>query len=214
MRSVLLSALKSNSAGGRALVYGMSDEVVFSKVKVAIDSHGTRYRDFLVSMALLRKVMAFRNQLLHWVPFTNPEKTTLEAFVDANKHYKNPNQPQMICNERELRDLTKWLRLFEWDTLALLMALQQNERPARGMFRTADEAFMPALPLASYGPATKGANSMDKAKPAGKSQRQKFVDAAREHGADGNDETFKHIVRKVASAPPGKPKKAARKTAD
>lgn len=45
----------------------------------------------------------------------------------------------------------------------------------------------------------------------GRSQRQKFIDAAREHGADGDESVFRSAVRKVASAPPQKTKKAARK---
>lgn len=45
----------------------------------------------------------------------------------------------------------------------------------------------------------------------GRSQRQKFIDAARELGADGDEDTFRRAVRKVATAPPQKAKKAARK---
>lgn len=45
----------------------------------------------------------------------------------------------------------------------------------------------------------------------GRSQSQKFIDAAREHGADGDETAFRSAVRKVASAPPTKAKKAARK---
>jgi hypothetical protein len=44
-----------------------------------------------------------------------------------------------------------------------------------------------------------------------RSQRQKFIDAAREHGADGDESAFRSAVRKVASSPPQKAKKAARK---
>jgi hypothetical protein len=44
-----------------------------------------------------------------------------------------------------------------------------------------------------------------------RSQRQKFLDAAREVGASGDEHAFKKAVRKVATAPPTKPKKAARK---
>ena len=43
----------------------------------------------------------------------------------------------------------------------------------------------------------------------GKSQRQKFIDAAREHGADADEGTFRRAVRTVATAPATKPKKAA-----
>lgn len=44
-----------------------------------------------------------------------------------------------------------------------------------------------------------------------KTQRQKFIDAAREHGASESEEVFRRAVRKVASARPQKAKKAARK---
>lgn len=44
-----------------------------------------------------------------------------------------------------------------------------------------------------------------------RSQRQKFIDAAREHGADGDESAFRSAVRTVAKAPPQKAKKAARK---
>lgn len=46
----------------------------------------------------------------------------------------------------------------------------------------------------------------------GKTQRQKFIDAAREHGADGDEETFRRIVRGVATAPVEKPKKGTSKS--
>ena len=47
---------------------------------------------------------------------------------------------------------------------------------------------------------------------ADKTQRQKFIDAAREHGADvGDAEAFRRAVRQVATAPVAKPKKASRK---
>ena len=45
-----------------------------------------------------------------------------------------------------------------------------------------------------------------------RSQRQKFIDAAREHGATGDESAFRSAVRKVASSPPQKAKKAARKS--
>lgn len=45
-----------------------------------------------------------------------------------------------------------------------------------------------------------------------KTQRQKFIDAARELGADGDAEAFRRAVRKVASVRPQKAKKAARKS--
>lgn len=51
----------------------------------------------------------------------------------------------------------------------------------------------------------------DKANKNGKTQSQRFIEAARELGADGNEDAFRRAVRKVASAPSQKPKKAARK---
>lgn len=45
----------------------------------------------------------------------------------------------------------------------------------------------------------------------GKTQRQKFVDAARELGADSDRDAFRGIVRKVATAKTEAPKKGARK---
>ena len=44
-----------------------------------------------------------------------------------------------------------------------------------------------------------------------RSQRQKFIDAAREHGASQDADAFRRVVRKVATAPVTKPKKASRK---
>ena len=44
-----------------------------------------------------------------------------------------------------------------------------------------------------------------------RSQRQKFLDAAREHGVSGDEHSFRKAVKRVATAPSAKPKKAARK---
>jgi len=53
---------------------------------------------------------------------------------------------------------------------------------------------------------------MAQRKPDTRSQRQKFIDAAREHGADGDEETFRRAVRTVAAAKPmPKPKKGSSK---
>lgn len=45
----------------------------------------------------------------------------------------------------------------------------------------------------------------------GKSQRQRFIEAARELGADEGEDAFRRIVRKVATAPIDKPKKGSKK---
>ncbi len=50
-----------------------------------------------------------------------------------------------------------------------------------------------------------------KATDAGKTQRQKFIDAARELGADSDEDTFRRAVRKIATAPVSKAKKSAAK---
>jgi hypothetical protein len=44
-----------------------------------------------------------------------------------------------------------------------------------------------------------------------KTQREKFIEAAREHGADDGTDAFKRVVRAIASRSPQKPKKAAKK---
>jgi hypothetical protein len=44
-----------------------------------------------------------------------------------------------------------------------------------------------------------------------RTQRQKFIDAARTHGADEGDDAFKRVVRAMAKTSPQKPKKGTRK---
>lgn len=44
-----------------------------------------------------------------------------------------------------------------------------------------------------------------------RTQRQKFIDAAREHGASESEEIFQRALRKVAKSPPLKAKKVATK---
>jgi hypothetical protein len=44
-----------------------------------------------------------------------------------------------------------------------------------------------------------------------RTQRQKFIDAAREAGASEDEGAFDSALKRVASAPRPKPKKAARK---
>ena len=46
----------------------------------------------------------------------------------------------------------------------------------------------------------------------GKTQRQKFIETARKLGVDeDSDEAFQRALRKIATAPPQKAKKASRK---
>ena len=44
-----------------------------------------------------------------------------------------------------------------------------------------------------------------------RTQREKFVDAAKEYGASDSADFFRRAVRSVATAPVTKPKKASRK---
>ena len=46
----------------------------------------------------------------------------------------------------------------------------------------------------------------------GRSQRKKFIDAARDLGADGDENAFRRAIRKIATAPAQKAKKATQKT--
>ena len=52
---------------------------------------------------------------------------------------------------------------------------------------------------------------MAQAKTDTRTQRQKFIDTAREHGADEGDDAFKRALRAVVKAPGAKAKKAAKK---
>jgi hypothetical protein len=44
-----------------------------------------------------------------------------------------------------------------------------------------------------------------------RSQSQKFIDTAREHGADGDDAAFRDALKAIAQAPASKPKKKAKR---
>lgn len=43
-----------------------------------------------------------------------------------------------------------------------------------------------------------------------RTQRQKFIDAARKHGTAEDEDAFRRAVRKVATAPVEKPKKGGK----
>ena len=45
-----------------------------------------------------------------------------------------------------------------------------------------------------------------------RTQRQKFIDVAKEHGADGDQDALRRAVRAVAKAQPRKAKKSPLKT--
>jgi hypothetical protein len=57
---------------------------------------------------------------------------------------------------------------------------------------------------------------MAKAKPVEdtRTQRQKFIDLASEHGATEDPGVFRKLVESIGRAPVGKPKKGARKSKD
>lgn len=73
-------------------------------------------------------------------------------------------------------------------------------------------AHLAARQQITYTAASTG-GPMAKPNPAddGKTQRQKFIEAARELGADSDTDTFRRAVRKVATAPVSKPKKNIKK---
>jgi hypothetical protein len=49
-----------------------------------------------------------------------------------------------------------------------------------------------------------------KTKNAGKTQGERFIEAAKEIGADECEQAFKRVLRKIATAPVEKPKKGSR----
>lgn len=148
LRSALLTMLSVDGHGGRHLLYGMSDEVVIRKLQVAINGNGKRHRHFLKVLPLLSEVAQFRNQLVHWVPHTDPQRTKVEAFVDAYRNFKNPNNPQISCSSIEVVHLTKWLRILEWDIATLTLSIRNNEKFDADMMRSTDEKYRPNVPKA------------------------------------------------------------------
>ncbi|HVJ76957.1 MAG TPA: hypothetical protein VM620_03935 [Hyphomicrobium sp.] len=48
------------------------------------------------------------------------------------------------------------------------------------------------------------------AEPDKRTQKQKFIDAAREHGADGDADTFRNALKKIATASKPKTKKTGK----
>lgn len=124
----------------------MSDENIIRKIKIALDAYGRHYPKFKPAFNALNEVSTYRNQMVHWVPFINPSKTTMIAFVDAYRDY----QPEVICTPEALRLLIKWLRLFEWDVLAMIMAIEAKERFEITSYRTLDKAWQPIVPKSNY----------------------------------------------------------------
>jgi hypothetical protein len=146
LRTLLLTLVGVKSNGPSILVYGMADEVVAKKVQIALLRYGRGYRRFEDAMKHLREVSEFRNRLLHWVPNTNPARTTLLAMVDAWRDHTNPNEPQINVTPETLRNLSRWLRLFEGDLLVMLGAINDKEGFDADMYRTLQAGFEPRVP--------------------------------------------------------------------
>jgi hypothetical protein len=148
LRTLLLALLKVRGQGATALVYGMSDENVSRKLRIALAGYGRGYGEFRPALDALGEVATLRNQLVHWVPFINPAGTTIQAFVDAYRDYRNP--PELNCTPEMLRALSKWLRLFQWDVALMVLALDKRERFERQIYRTLDKSWQPEVPKSNY----------------------------------------------------------------
>jgi hypothetical protein len=152
LRTLLLTLLKVRGKGATTLVHGMTDENVIRKLRIALNAYGRHYPKFRPALDALGEVAIYRNQMVHWVPFINPSRTTVTAFVDAHRDYRNPNQPEVTCTPEALRAVNKWLRLFEWDVLTLIMAINAKERFEIKSYRTLDPAWQPTVPKSNYPP--------------------------------------------------------------
>jgi hypothetical protein len=150
LRTLLLTLLKVRGKGATHLVHGMSDDNVMRKLNVALNAYGRHYPKFRPALNTLGEVTTYRNQMVHWVPFFNPGRTTISAFIDAYRDYRNPNQPEVTCTPEALRALTRWLRVFEWDVLALIMAIETKERFEIRSYRTLDPRWQPVVPKSNY----------------------------------------------------------------
>ena len=106
--------------------------------------------------------------------------------------------------------------------LPIIWPLAMLNLTARFLRRGAT-ALPPPLPMAHLA-VPKGRKSVYTLEPSGgpmakakiededtRTQRQKFIDAARELGTNDSEEAFQRVVRKIASAPGAKAKKAAKK---
>jgi hypothetical protein len=150
LRTLLLALLKVRGKGATTLVYGMSDDVVCRKIRVALTAYGRNFGKFKPALESLDKVATYRNQIIHWVPFINPQRTTIAAYVDAYRDYRNPNQPEVTCTPAGLRALCKWLYVFEGDLLQMLMAIDAKEAFDERACRTLDNAWQPVVPKSNY----------------------------------------------------------------
>lgn len=152
LRTLLLALLNVRGKGATTLIYGMSDDVVCRKIRVALTAYGRGFPKFKPALEALDEVATFRNQIVHWVPFINPQRTTITAYVDAYRDYRNPNQPEVTCTPAALRALCKWLRVFEWDVLQMLMAIDTRESFDECACRTLDKNWRPVVPKSNYPP--------------------------------------------------------------
>lgn len=192
MRSVLLRLLGVTGDSGAILVYGMSDPVVDRKLKLALERYGSGFSNFEPALKRLRDIRLFRDQLIHWMPFTDSKRTTLEGIVDILRDFKNPNQPALNVTPAQMRDIIDWLRAYELDLLTLLLAIDQQEEFNEANYQTLDETTYPDIPKAAY-----GVVAMKDSKP----QSEKFKEAARELGCDENEEAVDELMKRVASTP-------------
>lgn len=152
LRTLLLALLKVRGKGATTLVYGMSDDVVCRKIRVALTAYGQNFPKFKPVLESLDNVSTYRNQIVHWVPFVNPQRTTLTGYIDAYRDYRNPNQPEVTCTPAGLRALCKWLHVLEVDLLQMLMAIDARERFDERACRTLDKAWQPIVPKSNYTP--------------------------------------------------------------
>jgi hypothetical protein len=150
MRTVLLSLVGVRTSGGAALVYGMSDSVLVKKTRFALVQYGKGYNGFEPALKKLSDVTKFRDQIVHWVPYVNSSRTTLEGWVNENKDYKNPSQPQLNCKPDEIQKLTDWLHIFEWDLITVIKNVERNQRFVRADYVTLEDRWTPAPPKAAY----------------------------------------------------------------
>jgi hypothetical protein len=197
IRTVFLRLLDVTGDAGAILVYGMSDAVIVRKLKLALQRHGDDFPKFEPALKRLHDITLFRDKLIHWMPFTDSKRTTLEGIVDILRDFRSVNQPALNFAPKQMRRMTAWLRAFELDLLTLLLAIDHNEALKESDYQTLDDGIFPDIPQAGYGVV------MMKNKE--KSQSERFKEAARELGCDENEEAVDELMKRVAKkAPPRK----------
>ena len=171
----------------------MADTVLLRKLKIALKRHGNGFPKFEPALKMLQDITLFRDQLIHWMPFTDSKRTTLEGIVDILRDYKSVNQPALNFAPKQMRKMIEWLRAFELDLLTLLLAVDQKEALKVGDYQTLDDGIFPDIPKAAY-----GLIAMNNEK----SQSERFKEAARELGCEEDEEAVDELMKRVASSPP------------